>query len=110
MSLPEFACLITAADQKEVEEDIGRALERRNLEIIVSSALMDGAPVAFENFEYLYQYPFFPSRSNREKDESQNIEDKNVDEDGAASLPEASAFVSDSTDSQLFQRQPWTAS
>ena len=23
-------------------------------------ALMDGAPVAFENFEYLYQYPFFP--------------------------------------------------
>lgn len=80
------------------------------LSAVFRPALMDGAPVAFENFEYLYQYPFFPSRSNREKDESQNIEDKNVDEDGAASLPEASAFVSDSTDSQLFQRQPWTAS
>ena len=71
---------------------------------------MDGAPVAFENFEYLYQYPFFPSRSNREKDESQSLEDKNVDEDGGASLPDASAFVSESTDSQLIERHSWTAS
>ncbi len=73
-------------------------------------ALMDGAPVAFENFEYLYQYPFFPSRSDREKDESQSLEDKNVDEDGGASLPDASAFVSVSTDSQLIKRHSWTAS
>ena len=73
-------------------------------------ALMDGAPVAFENFEYLYQYPFFPSRSNREKDESQSLEEKKVDEDGVASLPDASAFVSESTDSQLIKRHSWTAS
>ena len=73
-------------------------------------ALMDGAPVAFENFEYLYQYPFFPSRSSREKDGSQSIEDKNVDEDSSASLPDASAFVSESTDLRLIKRQPWTAS
>ena len=73
-------------------------------------ALMDGAPVAFENFEYLYQYPFFPSRSKREKDESQGVEDKNVDEDGAASLPDASAVVSEPTYLQVTKRQPWTLS
>ena len=73
-------------------------------------ALMDGAPVAFENFEYLYQYPFFPSRSEREKDESQGVEDKNVDEDGAASLPDASAVVSEPTYLQVTKRQPWTLS
>ena len=73
-------------------------------------ALMDGAPVAFENFEYLYQYPFFPSRSDREKDESQGVEDKNVDEDGAASLPDGSSVDSEPTYSQVIKLQPWTLS
>jgi tetratricopeptide (TPR) repeat protein len=73
-------------------------------------ALIDGAPVIFENFEYLYQYPFFPSRSDREKKESQRKGDKNVDGEGAASLPDILASVLESSDLQGIKRPPRTVS
>ena len=73
-------------------------------------ALTDGAPVVFENFEYLYQYPFFPSRSDREKGESQGLGDINGDEESATALPDISASASESSELQVIERRHRTVS